>query len=154
VPSASDKDDGHSPSIRDRKTTPGKRVAAQARPARETVRIDKTLRAGLPAASSGIFEETPATGATPGNSVCEAMRESGASPGKKIAPASLGEIRSLLPGVTPAAMASGIDGLEVDAGHPVLDETDFSGIEIEQTLRARVEANDSALGSFIRKMPR
>lgn len=74
--------------------------------------------------------------------------------GKKSAPVSLEEICSLLPGVKAKAMASSIDGLNGDSSERPLDDNDFSGINVDETVRARVTANDSALGSFIRKMPR
>ena len=163
-PASADSDskiDDHAESIHDKKTTPGHRAAKSPpvpQSAKETVRNTKTVRptdteSNTPL-SSDIFEEVPASEQTPEHSVCAAMLKSGASSGKKPAAGSLDEIRSLLPGVKAQAMASSIDGLESDSNESPLDDNEFRGVNVEETIRARVKANDSALGSFIRKMPR
>lgn len=163
-PASADSDskiDDFADSIHDKQTTPGRR-AANAPPvpqlSRETVRTAKTVRpteteSNTPV-SSDVFDEVPASEQIPEHSVCAAMLKSGAATGKKPAPESLDEIRSLLPGVKAQAMASSIDGLNSDSNESPLDDHDFKGVNVDETIRARVDANDSALGSFIRKMPR
>lgn len=163
-PASADSDskiDGLAESIHDKQTTPGRRAAkAPAVPqlSRETVRTGKTVRpteteSNTPV-SSDVFDEVPASEQIPEHSVCAAMLKSAAATGKKPAPASLDEIRSLLPGVKAQAMASSIDGLKSDSNEAPLDDHDFKGVNVDETIRARVDSNDSALGSFIRKMPR
>ena len=163
-PASADSDskvDNQVNSIRDKKTTPG-RQAGKSLPApqsaKETARTARTVRpidteSDTPV-SSDIFEEVSADEQIPEHSICAAMLKSGAAQARKSTPGSLDEIRSLLPGVKTQPMASSIDGLESDSNESPLDDNEFQGINVEETVRTRVNASDSALGSFIRKMPR
>ncbi len=140
-------------SIRDRKTTPGKQSPGESRP-------DPARSPGDP--SSDVLDEPPsdtplsdvAADSRPQYSVCAAMRDAGVAATTGPRPESLSEIQRLLPGIAPPAAASSIEGLA--AGQPGALDTDhdFRGIEADGNTPAPLDADESALGSFIRKLPR
>ncbi len=153
-------------SIRDRKTVPGK-PEAPARPISPDKRPgdNKPMRpaasAVYPAASAETSEvldepfdrDTPIERPLSEHSVVQAMTRAGVAGGERVAAGSLSEIQRLMPDVSRQVMASGIDGFDPGDEDAVGDE-DFHGVDSAETVRARVKPNDSALGSFIRKLPK
>jgi pSer/pThr/pTyr-binding forkhead associated (FHA) protein len=142
--------------IHERKTTPGKNNSA-AQAAKETLRSRETQKAT--ADNSDVLDDrdhdTPVGNAQSQHSVCKAMRSAGISAGECVKPDSLSEIRQRLPGLPKQALASDIDGLELDNDAVPGDrDEDFDGLDLDKTLPSRVRADESALGSFIRKLPR
>ena len=67
--------------------------------------------------------------------------------------ATISDIRTQLPGeIRPEA--SGVDGLVVDSDQAPAENADLSSIELDDQPFDKVESDESALGSFIRKLPR
>lgn len=140
----------HSKSIRDRKTTPGQRGKKQSDTAKQP--------AGN---SSNVTDEpqhdtplnTPVADDQPQHSVCAAMLDAGLGATVQT-PESLSEIQQMLPDVPQQTVASGIDGLNPDEAAKPETVDEFSGIESDENAQSPVNADESALGSFIRKLPR
>jgi predicted component of type VI protein secretion system len=140
--------------VHDRKTVPGKPVVPP-RPQDliETVRPGALQETGNVPDADGAANETPLANPLPEYSVIEAMKGAGA-PAPQRDDATLSEIRSLLPAVPRTATVSGIDGLETGDRPRPAHETDFDGVNSGEPEPSRVRPDDSALGSFIRKLPR
>ena len=137
--------------LNEKKTTPGRRVSHPSpKPAGPDMPSVKNP-------SSDVLDEAvKPSHEQVEHSVVAAMRlkkGKGADAHRDI-PATLDELRRLLPELDPLTEASGIDGLEPGDGQLPESVDDFSGIDTDATIRVNVDANDSALGSFIRKMPR
>lgn len=133
--------------LHEKKTTPGKqRLPKSRKPAPP---------ANVPASTSDVLDEIVDPSADRAeHSVVAAMRRSAGAGARHDLPGTIDDLRKLLPELPSPAMASSIDGL--DPGENLVPEVvdDFAGISSEETIRVKVDANDSNLGSFIRKMPR
>ncbi len=104
--------------------------------------------------SSDVLNPTPLAQSTasPQHSVLVALQGISAAADERQA-ASLSEIRSQL-GDGTAAEVSRIAGLEVGADPEPASPSGISRLEVEEASAPKVAAEDSALGSFIRKLPR
>lgn len=154
-------DHDRSDSIHSRPTVPGKKrttreslketVHQQANPLHETVSAE-SIRQGRPGGSD-VIEEDDAPAASPEHSVVAAMLDAGiANIGDERA--TLSDIHGQLPEDGRAA-ASNVEGLVVDeASQPASTDAEFSGAESEEAAEDKVQPDESALGSFIRKLPR
>lgn len=139
--------------LNEKKTTPGKPAS---QPSRRPAGTDRPSVKNKNTSSDVLDEAAKPSHEQVEHSVVAAMRlkkGKGADAHRDI-PKTLEELRRLLPELDPLTQASGIDGLEPADGQPPESVDDFSGIDTDATIRVSVDANDSALGSFIRKMPR
>lgn len=142
-----------SDSIHSRPTQPGKRKPKDVliSDVRETIDAEELARA---APHSDVYDEDapqePAS--TPEHSVCAALQNAGlaSAPGD----ATISDIRDQLPEPGPAA--SNIKGLSsIHDEHVKKTADSFKGVQSdEQDDSEKVPPEESALGSFIRKLPR
>ncbi|MGI9517683.1 MAG: FHA domain-containing protein [Pirellulaceae bacterium] len=160
-----DEHDGRD-SIHSRPTVPGKQrttresfketVHQKANPLHETVSAE-SIKQGRPGGSdvggSDVIDEADAPETAPEHSVVAAMLDAGiANIGDERA--TLSDLHGQLPEDGPAA-ASNVDGLVVDeASRPASPDGEFTGVEDEEAAEDKVRPDESALGSFIRKLPR
>lgn len=133
--------------LQEKKTTPGKQRLPKSRKPAAPVK--------LPAPASDVLDEVVEPSADRAeHSVVAAMRRSAGAGARHDLSGTMDELRKLLPELQSPAMASSIDGLDPGENRVPGVVDDFSGISSEETIRVKVDANDSNLGSFIRKMPR
>ena len=125
-------------------------VAADGRSRQDTIRPAQTVRDDSAHVLDDPLETLPAD--TPEHSVIAALQDIVAGVADRVAPESLSELRGAIPGEQASSVPDGIAPLDTGAASP--QESAFSGIDLDQTVRAKVEPDESALGSFVRKVPR
>jgi predicted component of type VI protein secretion system len=135
--------------LQEKKTTPGKQRLPKSRKPATPVKVP------MPAPTSDVLDEIDEPSADRAeHSVVAAMRRSAGAGARHDLSGTMDELRKLLPELQSPAMASSIEGLDPGEKRVPGVVDDFSGISSEETIRVKVDANDSNLGSFIRKMPR
>jgi len=67
--------------------------------------------------------------------------------------ASMSDLMQQLP-ADASPETSGLDGLVIDSDQAPAEAADFSTIDIDDIPKSKIESDESALGSFIRKLPR
>ena len=151
--------DDRQDSLHSRPTVPGNRTAdVQTPPAAAELDLLKTTSAEDLAShfseSSDVLDEfsQDESHPTPEHSIVAAMHDAGVAADPQDN-ASLAELRSQLPDATPQE-ADIVDGLIVDPSQTPAAKADFSSIELPEKTSEKIEADESALGSFIRKLPR
>ncbi len=150
-------------SVHSRPTVPGERAAQletlretvhqQANPLHETVSTDDLNKQPGPG-SSDVMDDVEQGTPAPRHSVVAAMLDAGIAANAVDERATLSDIRGQLPEDASVA-ASNIDGLVVDqSSQPADQDEGFTGVEANQSDEDKVKPDESALGSFIRKLPR
>ncbi len=87
----------------------------------------------------------------PQHSIVAALNNAGIGDIQREDRVSLSELRDHLPAEMQPE-ASSLDGLKIEDA--AVEPAEFSSIELDEDSPDRVDANESALGSFIRKLPR
>ena len=100
-----------------------------------------------PSESPAPHEQTP----MPQHSIVAALNNAGIGDAQREDRVSLSELRDHLPAEMQPE-ASSLDGLKIEDA--AVEPAEFSSIELDEDSPDRVDANESALGSFIRKLPR
>lgn len=99
-------------------------------------------------------EQAPdASNPAPQHSIVAALHQAGVTQEARD-DATINELRNQLPNEEQAAAASGIDGLVVDPSQAPAERANLSSLDLDEPVADKVESDESALGSFIRKLPR
>lgn len=133
--------------LRERKTTPGPQAEPQADPLPQAA-----------AHSSDVLDEaahdTPVANQAPEHSIVAAMQRAGFSRPSQETPDSASEIQRMLPNVPRTPPASDLSGLANPHPEATTDNDNFQGIETGNAEQPPMPADEPALDSFIRKLPR
>ncbi len=134
---AADQADGHDDVLKTISATDAAKLMAKQKLAEQSNVLDDFAESATP---------------TPQHSIVAALQQVGVN-ADACDDASINDLRKQLPS-DQQANVSNIDGLVVDQEQAPAENVEFSSIDLDETPGDKVESDESALGSFIRKLPR